>query len=106
MDLFLNEEQEVIQKMARKFAQNELMPVSEKLDRGDDSGVLLTNLKKLAELGFMGLNIEADFDGSQAGSIAFSVALTELARGCASTAVTTSVTNMVAEVIQSVGSEA
>ena len=67
--------------------------------------MLLGNLKKLAELGFMGLNISADYGGTEAGSVAFSVALTELGRGCASTAVTVSVTNMVAEVIQACGSD-
>ena len=66
---------------------------------------MLANCHKLAELGFMGLNIDGEYGGTEAGTIAFSVAMTEIARGCASTAVTMSVTNMVAEVIQAVGSE-
>ena len=53
----------------------------------------------------MGLNVNADYGGSEAGVIAFSIALTEIARACASTAVTVSVNNMVCEVIQTVGSE-
>jgi alkylation response protein AidB-like acyl-CoA dehydrogenase len=53
----------------------------------------------------MGLNVEARFGGTEAGVVAFSLAITELARGCAATAVTVSVTNMVAEVIQAIGSE-
>jgi len=53
----------------------------------------------------MGLNISADYGGSEAGVVAFSVAITEIAKACASTAVTMSVTNMVAEVIQAIGSE-
>ena len=53
----------------------------------------------------MGLNIEAKYGGSEAGTVAFSLAMTELGRACASTTVTTSVTNMVAEVIQSMGTE-
>lgn len=109
MDLSLNEEQSMIQTMARKFAITELKPVAAQLDQGTDIAsnrkTLLANLKKLADLGFMGINIDAAYGGTEAGSVAFSLAITEIARGCASTAVTTSVTNMVAEVIQSIGNE-
>jgi butyryl-CoA dehydrogenase len=105
MHLQLNEEQQFIQDTARRFSADELLPVAEKLDQGEGRELLLGNLKKLAELGFMGLNISADYGGTEAGSIAFSVALTVLGRGCASTAVTVSVTNMVAEVIQACGSD-
>jgi alkylation response protein AidB-like acyl-CoA dehydrogenase len=52
----------------------------------------------------MGLNIRDEYGGAEAGVVAFSVALTELARACASTAVTVSVNNMVCEVIQALGS--
>jgi len=105
MHLQLNEEQQFIQDTARRFSADELLPVAEQLDLGAGREPLLGNLKKLAELGFMGLNISADYGGTEAGSVAFSVALTELGRGCASTAVTVSVTNMVAEVIQACGSD-
>ena len=104
MNLQLSEEQQFIRDTARRFAQDELLPVAEKLDLGEGRELLLENLKKLAQLGFMGLNISGDYGGTEAGSVAFSVALTELGRGCASTAVTVSVTNMVAEVIQACGS--
>lgn len=105
MDLSLNEEQLMIQDMARKFAKSELEPIASELDKGLSRTQFLENLKKLSDLGFMGLNVKSDFGGSEAGTIAFSLVITELARACASTAVTTSVTNMVAEVIQSVGNE-
>ncbi len=105
MFLDLNEEQNLIRETAREFAEAELAPVAAALDRGEQSELFLDNLKKLAELGFMGLNVKADYGGTEAGAIAFSVALTEIARACASTAVTVSVSNMVCEVIQAVGSE-
>ena len=95
----------MIQDMARKFALAELAPVAEKLDQHGDPDVFLTNLKKLAELGFMTLNVDGRYGGSEAGTIVFSIAITEIAKACASTAVTMSVTNMVAEVIQSIASE-
>ncbi|GAB4183324.1 MAG: acyl-CoA dehydrogenase [Geothermobacteraceae bacterium] len=105
MNLDLTEEQKLIQQTAREFAEAELAPVAGELDRGGDQEVFFANLRKLAELGFMGLNVREEYGGAEAGVIAFSVALTEIARACASTAVTLSVNNMVCEVIQAVGSE-
>ena len=105
MNLELNEEQKLIQDTARAFAQAELEPVAARLDQADDQETFLGNLKKLAELGFMGLNIKDEYGGAQAGMVAFSVAITEIARACASTAVTVSVNNLVCDVIQAVGSE-
>ena len=105
MDFDLTEEQKLIQDTARNFAKAELEPVAAQLDQGSDRGPLLANLKKLAELGFMGLNVRDEYGGSEAGVVAFSVAMTEIARACASTAVTVSVNNMVCEVIQAIGTE-
>lgn len=105
MFLDLNAEQKLIRDTAREFASAELAPVAAALDRGEQQQRFFDNLRKLAELGFMGLNVKADYGGSEAGVIAFSVALTEIARACASTAVTVSVNNMVCEVIQAVGNE-
>jgi alkylation response protein AidB-like acyl-CoA dehydrogenase len=103
--LELNEEQKLIQDTARLFASAELEPVAARLDREDDQDVFWSNLRKLAELGFMGLNINEQYGGSRVGMVAFSVAITEIARACASTAVTVSVNNLVCEVLQAVGSE-
>ncbi|BBB24779.1 acyl-CoA dehydrogenase family protein [Amphritea japonica] len=105
MDMTLTEDQSMIQDMARKFAQTELAPVAEKLDQEGDRALFLKNLNSLAELGFMGLNVDDQYGGAEAGTVVFSLAVTEIARACASTAVTMSVTNMVAEVIQAVASE-
>lgn len=105
MDLSLTEDQAMIQDMAAKFAQTELAPVAEKLDQHGDRELFLSNLQKLADLGFMGLNVNSAYGGTEAGTVVFSLAMTEIARACASTAVTMSVTNMVGEVIESVASE-
>ena len=109
MHLALTEEQQLIQDMARKFAVAELEPIAAQLDRDKDPAnnrqLFLANLKLLAELGFMGLNVSSDYGGSDAGVVSFSLAITEIAKACASTAVTMSVTNMVGEVIQAVANE-
>lgn len=105
MDLELTEEQRLIQETAREFTKAELEPVAAGLDRGGDDRIFYENLRKLAGLGFMGLDVENKFGGAEAGAIAFSLTITELARGCASTAVTVSVSNMVCEVIQALGNQ-
>jgi alkylation response protein AidB-like acyl-CoA dehydrogenase len=105
MDFELAEEHKIIQDMAAKFAKRELEPVAAELDQTKNRDILKTNLRKLAELGFMGLNIDPEYGGTGAGAVAFSLVMTELGRACASTTVTTSVTNMVAECIQVVGNE-
>jgi len=105
MNLDLTEDQKMIQDTARNFAKSELEPVAAKMDEHEDRPTFLKNLKKLAELGLMGINVKGEYGGSEAGVVAFSIAVTEIARACASTAVTMSVNNMVCEVIQAIGSE-
>jgi alkylation response protein AidB-like acyl-CoA dehydrogenase len=95
----------MIQDTARNFAKSELEPVAAKMDEKEDRPTFLKNLKKLAELGLMGINVKGEYGGSEAGVVAFSIAVTEIARACASTAVTMSVNNMCCEVIQAIGSE-
>src|SRR5512136_3411247 len=105
MQFELSDEERMIQEMAAKFALRELRPKAAELDRTKDRAILLANLKKLADLGFMGLNLRAEYGGAETTTVAFSLAMTELGKGCASTTVTTSVTNMVGLVIQMVGTE-
>lgn len=104
MILELNDAQKTIQATAREFAQSELEPVASRLDREFDRRVFLGNLRKLAELGLMGLDIKREYGGTEAGAIASSVVMTEIGRVCASTATTVALNNMVAEVIQEIGS--
>ena len=67
MNLDLTEEQKMIQDTARDFALTELEPVAADLDRGGDRQVFYDNLKKLSELGFMGLNVQDQYGGCEAG---------------------------------------
>jgi len=105
MQISFTEEETMIQDTAKQFAESELKPNAQLVESELGKSKFLENVKALAELGFMGINIDSHYGGIEAGSVAFSLAITEIARGCASTAVTTSVTNMVAEVIQAVGNE-
>jgi alkylation response protein AidB-like acyl-CoA dehydrogenase len=105
MDFELTEKQKRIQKTASDFVKSELEPIAAELDRTKNREKLLAVLKKLAELGFMGITIGPEFGGAGAETVSFSLVMTEIGRGCASTGVTTSVTNMVAEVIQGIGTQ-
>ena len=105
MDFKRTDEQAMIQETARTFAQKELEPVADKLDKTKDFSLIVNNVKKLAELGFMGLAVPECYGGSEAGAVAYSLALTEIGKVCASTAVTMSVTNMVAELLVEFGTD-
>lgn len=103
MDFKLTKVQEMVRDMARGFTEKNIKPIAAKYD--EEKRFPYENLKKMAELGLMGMNIPSDFGGSEVGVVASSLAITEIAKGCASHAVTTSVTNMVAEVIYEYGQE-
>ncbi len=105
MHLDLNATQKRIQETASKFAASELAPIAARLDSGMERENFLKNLRSMAQLGLMGINVSSRYGGSEAGVVTFSAAITEIARACASTALTMSLNNMVCEVIQSIGSE-
>ena len=103
MDLELNEVQRAVQSAARAFAQKRLAPVAAELERNERFPSEL--LREMAELGLMGVNVPASLGGAEAGVVAYSLAMQEIAAACASTAVTMAVSNMVAEVICAFGTE-
>src|SRR5712671_1270490 len=92
-----DEHQRLVQETARKYAQGSLAPVATQLDR--EGRFPAEQLRELAELGMMGVNIPEEYGGAQAGAVAYALAMMEIAQGCASTAVTMAVTNMVGETI-------
>ncbi len=103
MEFRLTEEQKMVQEMARNFAEKELKPRASEIDV--TGKYPLPVLKAMAGLGMMGMNIQAEYGGSQAGVVSYSLAMTEIGKICASTAVTMSVTNMVAEVLHTFGNK-
>ena len=103
MKLELNETQILIRDAARSYAQKSLAPRAHEIDRdGKIPGAVLDDL---AELGLFGVNIPERLGGAEAGVVAYSLAMQEIARACASTAVTMAVTSMVGEVIATFGTE-
>src|SRR5437763_11519232 len=93
----------MVQQAARAYAQKTLAPIAGQLDR--EGRFPREQLRELAELGLMGVNVPEEFGGAEAGAVAYALAMMEVAQGCASTAVTMAVSNMVAETIVRVGSD-
>jgi acyl-CoA dehydrogenase len=104
MDLNLTETQHLVQKAARTFAQERVLPGARERDRKELFPADL--LRELAALGLMGVNVPAEYGGAEAGAVAYSLAMMEMAAACASTAVAMAVTNMCAELICAFGTEA
>ncbi len=91
MDFKLSDEQKMIRDMARDFAQKEVAPKAAELDQKSQFPSM--HLKKMAELGLMGMMVPQEWGGSGLDTIAYVLALEEISVACASTAVTMSVNN-------------
>jgi alkylation response protein AidB-like acyl-CoA dehydrogenase len=104
MDFGLSEEQRLIQRTARDFAERVLAPRAAARDASGEFP--LAELRELGQLGLLGIAVPEALGGAAAGVVAYSLAMQELARADASVAVATSVTNMVAEMISTRGSAA
>ena len=98
------EEQLLIQRTARDFAERVLAPRAAARDVTCEFPI--AELRELGKLGLLGIAVPEELGGVGAGAIAYSLAMQELARGDASVAVAVSVTNMVAELIALNGSPA
>jgi butyryl-CoA dehydrogenase len=83
MDFALTEDQQIFQKMVRDFATNELQPVAAQVD--DEEKFPAENVRKMAELGLMGVSIAEEYGGSGGDSVHMVIATEEIARACAST---------------------
>ncbi|WP_455675689.1 acyl-CoA dehydrogenase [Pradoshia sp.] len=88
MNFRLSEEHEMIRKMVRDFAKNELAPTAAERDEEErfDKGLF----DKMAELGLTGIPWPEEYGGIGSDYVAYCIAVEELSRVCASTGVTLS----------------
>ncbi|GAB4074830.1 acyl-CoA dehydrogenase AcdA [Barrientosiimonas marina] len=88
MDFQLNEEQEMLRKMVRDFALNDVEPTAAERDEEErfDRGIF----DKMAELGLTGIPWPEAYGGIGADFVSYVIAVEELSRVCASTGVTLS----------------
>ena len=104
MDLTFTEEQEMVRKMVRDFSQNEVAPIAAEIDEKGE--VPFENIKKMAQLGLLGLTVSEEYDGGGADAVSYAIAIEELAKACASTAIFVAVQNsLVCAGIEEFGTE-
>jgi alkylation response protein AidB-like acyl-CoA dehydrogenase len=89
----LNEEQRMIRAMVRDFSRDVLLPTAGERDRSGEFPA--ENLKRMGELGLMGMNVPPEYNGAGVDTVSYSVALQEVAYACAATAVVMSAHNSV-----------
>ena len=87
----LNEEHLMIQKAARDFAQNELLPGV--IERDEHQKFPAEQIKKLGELGFLGMMVDPKYGGSGLDTISYVLAMEEISKVDASVSVVMSVNN-------------
>ena len=99
------EEQQAVHKTARDFAQLEVLPKAAEIDREHRHPAEL--VKRMAELGFLGIAIPERYGGSGFDHVSYVLAMEEVSRACASTGVIMSVNNsLVCDPIHKFGTEA
>lgn len=104
MEFNLTEDQIMLRNMVRDFATNELEPKAAQLDASAEFPH--ETIKKLAELGLLGMTIPEQYGGNKFDFVSLAIAIEEISRGCASTGVITAVHNtLVAWPIVNWGSE-
>lgn len=91
MQFKYTEEQLMIKQAARDFAQTELKPGV--IERDDQQKFPAEQIKKLGELGFLGMIVSPQYGGSGMDAISYVLAMEEISRIDASTAVVLSVNN-------------
>ena len=88
MNFQLTEEHEMIRKMVRDFARNEVAPTA--AERDEEERFDMDIFKKMAELGLTGIPWPEQYGGIGSDYLAYCIAVEELSRVCASTGVTLS----------------
>ncbi|HVV88262.1 MAG TPA: acyl-CoA dehydrogenase [Kofleriaceae bacterium] len=91
MQFALSDDQAAVQKLAREFAQAEVLPQAAAIDRDHRHPAEL--VKRMAELGFLGIAIPDAWGGAGFDHVSYALAMEEVSRACASTGVIMSVNN-------------
>jgi len=91
MDFAPTEEQKMIREMCREFADNELAPKAEQVDR--DRVFPAEQVKRMAELGLMGVCVPEEYGGAGMDTVSYAIAVEEIASGCASSSLVMAVNN-------------
>ncbi len=91
MNFDLTEDQLMIQQAAKEFAEAEIAPTAVERDKNAEFPKEI--IKKLGELGFMGMMVSTDFDGAGLDTVSYVLAMIEFSKADASVGVILSVNN-------------
>ncbi|MDR3258009.1 MAG: acyl-CoA dehydrogenase family protein [Fusobacteriaceae bacterium] len=103
MDFKFSEAQLMLQKMAREFAENEVLPIAEEVDK--EHKFPAENFAKMAKIGFTGIGTPVEYGGSGVSDIEKVIVVTEIAKKCASTAAVLSIHTIFAQAIMKYGTD-
>jgi butyryl-CoA dehydrogenase len=85
MDFHLSKEHEMIRKMYREFAENEVKPLAEEVDETEEFPV--ETVKKLGKLGMMGIYFPKQYGGAGGDVLSYVMAVEEMSKVCGTTGV-------------------
>ena len=105
MNFTLTKEQELVRQMVRDFAVNEVKPIAAEIDVTERFP--MENVKKMGELGMMGIPFPTEFGGAGGDVLSYIIAVEELSKVCATTGVILSAhTSLCASLINENGTPA
>jgi len=78
LDFELTDEQQILRKMVRTFAEKEIAPIAQELDDKEEFSYMLT--ERMGELGLFGLFVSEEYGGGNLGYIFYIIAVEEIAR--------------------------
>ncbi len=84
MDFTFPKEYELLRRMIREFAQNEIAPIAEEIDV--EEKVPMEVIRKAAKLGLMGVPFPQEYGGAGAGEMGYCILMEEINKVCGSTA--------------------
>ena len=85
MDFTLSKEHEILRKMYREFAQNEVKPLAQEID--EEERFPSETIPKLAKLGLLGIPFPKKYGGAGGDNLAYAMAVEEIAKTCGTTSV-------------------
>ena len=85
MDFHLTNEQLMLRKMYRDFAENEVKPLAEEID--EEERFPMETVEKMAKLGMMGIYFPKEYGGAGGDVLSYAMCVEELAKVCGTTAV-------------------
>ena len=85
MDFHLTNEQQMLRKMYREFAENEVKPLAEEID--EEERFPMETVEKMAKLGMMGIYFPKEYGGAGGDVLSYAMCVEELAKVCGTTSV-------------------